>query len=459
MDWFLISLAAVAIYFMIVAVLKTHLSPPSDAENADQSDAHTHEKGLSCINKHVVFYGPILGLKTERVGFFDWFGKFSRGLRIYGSFGVLMVILVSIIMFFVILQTVNFTITMKPEPTAINKPQNIFFIPGLNEFIPSTFAVWFAFILTLVVHEFGHAILCRVEKIKVKAMGVLFFIIPIGAFVEPDEDGVKEAAPLARMRMYGAGIMNNLVIGFLCFALLLILISWAEPVQDPIITGYYKDYPAGNAKIQIPSIIRTINGTPVSSPADISDLLNKTRPGDHILLGVEKDGSLSNYDLNLSSWPKEIGISESGFMGVVYYNGERVIQTTQKFFSPIGFILLMSIPFQRPELGTQNIAGLENFQILGFDTRDTSYYKEPFPLYWQIIHLLYWGGFINLLVGFFNALPMLPLDGGLIFKEGVERILARRGLQEYGVHLVGAVTSLMIVLLISIITLPFLFHL
>ena len=52
-----------------------------------------------------------------------------------------------------------------------------FLIPGLNEFVPSTFAVWFAFILTLVIHEFGHAILCRVEQIKVKAMGVLFFVI------------------------------------------------------------------------------------------------------------------------------------------------------------------------------------------------------------------------------------------------------------------------------------------
>jgi membrane-associated protease RseP (regulator of RpoE activity) len=461
MDWFLIALAAIAIYLIIVAILKTHLPTGTQAtgETPDDTDQQTPSGDQSSLASHVMFYGPILGIKTENVGFFDWFKKFSGGLRIYGTVGVFMVIIVSILMFLLILQTVNFTIALKPEPTAINSPQNIFFIPGLNEFIPSTFAVWFAFIITLVVHEFGHAILCRVENIKVKAMGVLFLVIPIGAFVEPDEDGVKEAKPFERMRMYGAGIMNNLVIGVLCFALLVTMIGWAEPSSEPIVVGYYQDYPAAVAGVPIPSIIKTINDTPVSTSADVADILNNSKPGDHVMVKFEKDGEITSHQLNLSAWPSEVGSSESGFMGVVYYNGQKVIQTTQSFFSPIGFLLLMSIPFQKPELGTNKIAGLENFQILGFDTKDAEYYTEPFPFYWQIIHLLYWGGFINLLVGFFNALPMLPLDGGLIFREGTERILARCGLERYGAHVVGTISSLMLVLLIAIITLPFLFHL
>ena len=54
---------------------------------------------------------------------------------------------------------------------------------------------------------------------------------------------------------------------------------------------------------------------------------------------------------------------------------------------------------------------------------------------------------------------MLPLDGGLIFREAAERILARRGLQKYGTHLVGAVSSLMLIMMIALFTLPYLFHL
>ena len=337
MDWYLIALAAIAIYLLIVALLKTYL-PSADSDTKTGDDLQNAPPKQSLLDSHIMFYGPILALKTENVAFFDWFRKFGKGLRIYGSFGVVMVIVVSILMFFVILQTVHFTIALKPEPTAINKPQNIFFIPGLNEFIPSTFAVWLAFILTLIVHEFGHAVLCRIEKIKVRAMGVLFLVIPIGAFVEPDEDGVKEASPMARMRMYGAGIMNNLVVGVLCFALLISMIGWAEPSNEPFIVGYYKDYPAATAEVPIPSVIRTINGTRVDSPAEVANILNNTRPGDHVILGLEKDGTVSSYDLNLSRWPGEAGVSTSGFMGVVYYNGEKSYSDNPEFFFPDRFL-------------------------------------------------------------------------------------------------------------------------
>jgi membrane-associated protease RseP (regulator of RpoE activity) len=115
-------------------------------------------------------------------------------------------------------------------------------------------------------------------------------------------------------------------------------------------------------------------------------------------------------------------------------------------------MMFLSVPF---------IPGYEGQQlrVLGFDIPDTSYYDEPFPFYWQVIHLLFWSGFINLAAGLFNALPMLPLDGGLIFKEGVERLLARRGLEKFGVHVVGAVSSLMLIMMIALFTLPYLYHL
>ncbi|PKL60876.1 MAG: hypothetical protein CVV33_00445 [Methanomicrobiales archaeon HGW-Methanomicrobiales-4] len=290
------------------------------------------------------------------------------------------------------------------------------------------------------------------SEIKVKAMGALFLVIPIGAFVEPDEEGVKQADSWPRMRMYGAGIMNNLVIGVLCFALLVSMIGWAEPSTEPIVVGLYKDYPAATAGIPIPSIIREVNGTPISSTADIGNILNLTRPGDHVLVTFEKDGTFVEHELNLSSWPADLGPREAGFMGVVYYNGQAVIQRAQMSFSPIGFLMLLSVPF---------IPGYEGQQlrVLGFDIPDTSYYTEPFPFFWQVIHILFWSGFINLAAGLFNALPMLPLDGGLIFKEGTERILAKRGLERYGVHIVGAVSSLMLIMMVALFTLPYLFHL
>ncbi|HOJ96421.1 MAG TPA: site-2 protease family protein [Methanospirillum sp.] len=430
MDWLLILLGCIAGYVLLLAYIRTYKPYP----------------------RFITLYGPIIGLKTDQVGFFDYSKKFSNVLRVYGTIGVAMVIMVSVAMVVMLLLSVNLTLELKPEPTPLHKPQNIFLIPGVNEFVPSTFAVWFAFILTLVVHEFGHAILCRVESIAVKSMGVLFLIIPIGAFVEPDDDEVKKASPWPRMRMFGAGIMNNILIGLISFGLMVSLIGMAVPTQEPIVVGLYKNYSAAQADVPTPSIIRTINGEPVQTSQDVSNILNTTRPGDTVIVGFDHNGEVKDYSLNVSSWPEALGTHESGFMGVFYYNGQGIIDTVKTMFSPVGIFMLLSVPFN-PTMEGQYL------RILGFDVSDTEYYKVPFPGYWELIHLLFWSGFINLAAGLFNALPMIPLDGGFIFKEGTERILSRRGLARYTDHIVGLVSTGMVILMVAIFTLPYLFHL
>lgn len=430
MDWILILLCCLTGYVLILAYIRTYNPFP----------------------RFISLYGPIIGLKTDQVGFFDWFRKFSVPLRIYGSIGVFMVIVVSVVMVIMLLISVDMTVELKPEPTSLHKPQNIFLIPGINEFVPSTFAVWFAFIFTLVIHEFGHGILCRVEQIAVKSMGVLFLIIPIGAFVEPDEDEVKKASSWPRMRMYGAGIMNNLVVGVVSFSLMLALMGLAIPTTEPVVVGVYQNYSAAASDVPFPSTIRSIDGTEVHTVADVSDILNKTLPGDHIRVGFENNGNLREYELNLSPWPRQFGDYDSGFMGVAYYNGQSLIDSMKSFFSPIGFFYLLSVPFNPTMEG-------QPFKILGFDVADIDYYTVPFPGFWEAIHILFWSGFINFAAGLFNALPMIPLDGGLIFKEGTERLLSRHGLTKYADHVVGIVSSGMIVLFVAIFTLPYLFHL
>ncbi len=43
----------------------------------------------------------------------------------------------------------------------------------------------------------------------------------------------------------------------------------------------------------------------------------------------------------------------------------------------------------------------------------------PTSAFWMISNLLYWVFWLNLMVGLFNALPAVPLDGGHIFRDGV----------------------------------------
>lgn len=430
MDWILIVVALVALYAIVAYGI--------------------HSRKLWA--DHIIFYGPIMAIKTRRVAFFDKFTRFRTFFRIYGTVGVIAVIIVSVFITVMLFLSIRYTLMIKPEPTGIYEPQNILLLPGINEYVPSTFAVWFAFFLTIVIHEFGHAILCRVEDIRVKGMGVLLAVIPIGFFVEPDDEELEQKKGMPKIRMFGAGITNNLVVGFTCFVLIILLFGMVVPVTQPAVHGIYKGYPADNASVAQGSIVTAVNGIPVESRADVSAILNTTKPGDTVRLSTVKDGTAADYTITLAAWPKEYGANQtSGFMGVQYYDGTAVKSAVGSMLSPVGFFEFLIVPFASGDTA-------QYLRILAFDTPDTSYYHVPFAGFWDAIHILFWCAWININVGIFNAIPMVPLDGGYIFKEGVDRLLDRRGLIKYSGYVVGAVSYVMIVVLISLIMLPYLLH-
>ncbi|MDD1699353.1 MAG: site-2 protease family protein [Methanoregula sp.] len=400
---------------------------------------------------HITFYGPIMAIKTKRIGFFDKFAVFRTFFRIYGTAGVIAVIIVSVFITLMLFVSVRYTLIVQPEPTGIYKPQNILLLPGINEYVPSTLAVWLAFIITIAVHEFGHAILCRVENIKVMTMGALVAVIPIGFFVEPDEEQLDRTKGMAKVRMFGAGITNNLVVGFSCFVLLILCMGLAIPFSQPVIHGVYKDYPAANAGIPPGSVVTAVDGVPVSSRSDVSTILNSTKPGTTLTLTVKNGNIMKDYPLTLAAWPGNLPDRTSGFMGVEYYDGAAIMSVIQGMLSPLGFFQFLIVPFA-------NDSGVQFLRILAFETPDTVYYQVPFEGFWSVIHLLFWCAWINLNVGIFNAIPMIPLDGGYIFKEGVDRLLERRGLLKYSSYVTGAVSYLMLVILVSLIALPYLLH-
>jgi membrane-associated protease RseP (regulator of RpoE activity) len=256
---------------------------------------------------------------------------------------------------------------------------------------------------------------------------------------------------MPKVRMFGAGITNNLVLGFSCFVLLILLFSMVVPVTQPAIYGVYEGYPAGNAGILPGSVITAVNGVPIATRGEVATILNTTKPGDIVTLSVENDHMIRDYNLTLAAWPAGTQMQTSGFMGVQYYDSAAIKSAVGSMFSPAGLFQFLIIPFA----GDQ---GSQYLHILAFDVPDTAYYHVPFAGFWGIVHLLFWCAWININVGIFNAIPMVPLDGGYIFKESVDRLLDRRGLIRYSGFVVSAVSSVLIMVLISLILLPYLFH-
>lgn len=410
-----------------------------------------HRKGLWQDN--ITFYGPLMAVKTARVGFFDLAIRYTRFLRAYGTIGVAMVVLVSVLMTFMLIVSIQHIVVQQPELTIANDPKNILAIPGVNDFIPFTVAVWFGLLVTMVVHEFGHAVLCRVEGIRVKSMGILLGVIPVGAFVEPDEEDQERSAGLPKMRMFGAGITNNILFGILCFALMIALLGLAVPVDAPLIKGVYVDSPAWLADVPANSIIREVNSVPVSNRADVTAVLDKTLPGDTVPLVVEINGKQSEYILTLAAWPAEMSAKKSGFMGVSYYDAGLIKEQFSYLSSPVGIIILLAIPIWT----IMEPATWGHFSLFTIESVDAVMWQVPFDGFWFVVQVLFWCGWFNFVVGTFNALPLIPLDGGYILKEGMDRLMERRGWLQYSGYVVSAISYIILVILLAVIILPLLF--
>ena len=96
-------------------------------------------------------------------------------------------------------------------------PGGALLLPGVN--LP-LFEGILALAIVMVVHEGAHAVLARIGKIPVLSSGiVLFGVIPIGAFVEPDEKKLFKTEPVRQTRVLVAGPTANLITSLLFFLL------------------------------------------------------------------------------------------------------------------------------------------------------------------------------------------------------------------------------------------------
>ncbi|MFB6221364.1 MAG: site-2 protease family protein [Halolamina sp.] len=168
--------------------------------------------------------GPLTTFHTKSGrAFLNWLAGPKRFWRAWTNIGLGATFVVMAGVFVLLLQRAVSIIRNPPAPSPVNDPQNVLVIPGVNEFLPLSVApeIVFGLLVGLVVHEGGHGLLCRVGDIDIESMGLVSVaILPVGAFVEPDEESQRRADRGARARMFAAGVTNNYAITFVAFALL-----------------------------------------------------------------------------------------------------------------------------------------------------------------------------------------------------------------------------------------------
>jgi membrane-associated protease RseP (regulator of RpoE activity) len=258
---------------------------------------------------NITAYGPILMIRTQKgQRLLDKLAVHKSFWRTFANIGLPSMLIGMLVMFLLILLTDiyfirSFQTQTIPPPTRLNEPRNFFLIPGINEFIPFEWGV-IALVVTLVVHEFSHAILCKVEGIRVKSMGILLALIPIGGFAEPDEEqllGKKEekseketemASPKKvatrgeRVRVLTSGVMANFATALVAFILFFSLLGSISPVGEVMVTSVIPGHPADAAGVKPNMIITQINGKQVNSAEEFMIYANTLEPGSNVTLNV-----------------------------------------------------------------------------------------------------------------------------------------------------------------------------
>src|SRR5438067_6333567 len=368
--------------------------------------------------------GPFLMWKTIRGR--RLIDRLARPKRFWRVFGDVAIVLVALTMF-------GTTLLLAWEATLVQNaairsnppsPETLLGLPGINPIIPLGYGI-LGLAVAIILHEFSHGILSRVANIKIRSLGLIFLIFPIGAFVEPDEDELRALPRRERARLFAAGPAMNIVLAVL-FAVIFssVMATSVQPVHDGVgIVAFPQNTPspAQAAGMQPFTVITNINGTEIHTFTDFTSALARA-PLNQSIPVVAYDpstGGSTNYSVILTERRADTGRAVLGIlafdMDTSFYHP---LTNPDRFNGIPGAVLsYISLPFQgRSPIDEPTV---RFYRVTGLAA------AVPGPLFWLLVNTAYWLFWLNAMLGATNALPAVPLDGGYIFKDGVEGLLSR----------------------------------
>lgn len=386
-----------------------------------------HRRGL-LERFHLAPAGPFLMWKTVKGR--ELIDRIARPRRLWRVFGDAAIVIVALTMgatTFLLIWEATLVQTPAVRENAPS-PQLLLGLPGINPLIPLWYGI-FGLAIAIVLHEFAHGVLSRVADVRIKSLGGIFLIVPIGAFVEPDEDEMKALPRRQRARLYAVGPATNMILATI-FAVLFSTMTASSlvPVHPGvgIVDFTDTDSPALQAGMERFMIITSLNGTPVRNGAEFRDAISRVRPSDTVVVTAynQSSGQIESFSVTV------VGEAGTGrpLLGIF------ALDVSTEFYHPFsdldrfggipGSILVyVSLPFQ----GRAPIQepATHFYKIEG------AWASAPSALYYLIANAFYWLFWLNVMLGATNALPAIPLDGGYIFKDGVAGLVSRfkRGIE------------------------------
>ncbi len=420
LDGFLIFFSVVFIYFVVTYIL--------------------YKKDI--LKKYnISLYGPALLLRTMRgKDFIKKIASKKRFWKAFGSFGIVFCFVLMILMVIILIWQAWTVLGFTPEQrAAIPGPEIALVLPGINPILPLEYIgyILLALVVAIIAHEFSHGILTFAQKLKVKSLGIIYLVVPIGAFVEPDDEELKKTETKKRMRVYAAGPLANFVVVIISLLIFsFVFMSAVQPAAEGVgVLEVHEGSPADIIGIKTGAIVTEINGTDLSKYETFNEryiryiqVMNDTNANDTITISWFYDNTYHTEEIKLAdryNYFRSNLYKGKGYNGIYSLIGveENLDILKNPFFTdfPRGFLFFYVIPL---------IGYFQGYNPLVVPFTGQYVITGPLgvlspPVFWIIVSALYWIFWLNLAVGLFNVLPMIPLDGGFLFNDAVGSLIKK----------------------------------
>ncbi len=327
-------------------------------------------------------------------------------------------------------------------------------LPGINPYLPIVDG-WAALVVAMIVHEGAHGIVARSLGLPVKSSGLLFFlVVPIGAFVDVDEDAMRGARSSYAGRVLGAGAGINLVVAIVCLLALAATVGAFTPAASGAgIIGVAQGSPAYNAGLRPGDIVTSVDGRNVTDLDSVLGPNTTLKAGESINMTVFESGRLVDVNGVKLACCDVIENTQTGqnvsypYIGVEQITGASLTATASAYAAPLSNIYLYFCVPTLPACQTR----------VPYSSDLAPFYKSSLGVAAvPLANFLYWLFFLNFNLAIFNALPIYPLDGGQAFLVGLKGLGRGRLTDRTALTITGLVTVVVLGLVLGIVIGPYL---